>query len=97
FASSCLRGGSGAGFTTKARRREESPSFWLRLCCSVFICDFVDPFQPAKDFWASSTDPCSSVFICGFIIGVLSHEKPSIPRKHRDGPADLDRSQVQIF
>src|SRR6266496_4116111 len=29
--SSCLRGGLGTGFTTKARRREESPSFWLRL------------------------------------------------------------------
>ena len=25
----------GAGFTTKARRREESPSFWLRLRCVV--------------------------------------------------------------
>jgi hypothetical protein len=32
-----LRGGLEAGFTTKARRREESPSFSLGLGCSVFI------------------------------------------------------------
>src|SRR5436309_11722443 len=35
--SSRLRGGLGPAFTTKTRRRKESPSFWLRLGCSVLL------------------------------------------------------------
>jgi len=30
--------GLGDFFTAKTQRREEPPSFWLRLCCAVFIC-----------------------------------------------------------
>src|SRR2546428_7809624 len=41
FPSSRLRGGLGPVFTTKTRRRKESPSFWLRLSCSVFIGGFI--------------------------------------------------------
>src|SRR5207247_10626754 len=63
FDSSWLSAGLWAGFTTKARRREESPSLWLRLCRARFIGGFIlaiyvdeNSFRPARDFRRCGTD-----------------------------------------